>query len=320
MSLLRLVGNLVLATLLIAIVALVLLAGFGLVVSPVWEEAGLADGVTEGNWTWIDEQPIYVQTWGPENGPPLVLVHDLDVSGMEPWRPVGADLGLRGLWVIAVDLKGLGHSVRDTQRTYSLREQATLLAKVLNPLQVQGATVLGHGWGAAVALQLAAEQPQFVGRLVLASPRVYGRSRPLWQRMARVPGLGRTLNWAMASGGPFWERAHLRRVYDPSTLRADDWARWRQPTRVLGTIDALLAMAASSPDSDLPDAIPGVGVPALILIGAEDVELSLDEAERLERELPSATLRVVSDAGYHLQVDQPTRTVRYIADFALSGR
>lgn len=317
MSVFRLVVNLIVAALVLTLVVLVLFTGYGVVVSRRWEHNGLADGVAEGNWVWIDEHPFYVKTWGPDDGSPVVLVHDLDVVGLQAWRPNAAILGKWGLRVIAVDLKGFGHSVRDRSSTYSIRDQAILLAKVLNPMQVRNATVVGHGRGSAVALQLVLEQPQFVGRLVLVSPSLGADDAQLWRRAANIPGLGRALTWLMASGGPIWRANQRGRMIDSSALSAQDWQIWLRPTHVVGTVDALLAMARSDEDSDLPGALSTVEVPTLILWGEQDQEISLEAIQRLVDELPDAKLATIPNAGYHLQMDAGRDVNRRIADFVL---
>lgn len=315
MTLVRFVGNLLLAVIVIVLIASTLFTTCAIVLSRTWEDLGLDDGVENGAWAWIDEQPIYYRTWGPEEGPCAVLVHGFYVQGSKTWDTNVRALSRSGMRLIAVDLKGFGHTVREPSPTYTVRSQATLLARLLNQLQVRGATVVAHGWGSSVALQLANEQPQFVGQLALIAPVVYGAQRPIWQPVAHVPYLGPAAAWAVDSGGPLWTVLRRRGFYDKSVVTGAYLAQTRQTTHIVGTIDALLAMAGSPEDSDLPEAIANIEVPTLILLGSEDAWVSVEEGRRLERELGDARLIVIPEAGHYVHVEQSPEVNRYLAEF-----
>ncbi|MEA3407519.1 MAG: alpha/beta hydrolase [Chloroflexota bacterium] len=324
MIVLRFLGNLLLALLLIVLIALLLFTGYGAIISQVWENVELAHGVKEGQWVWIDEEPIYYRAYGPEEGPPLVLVHGFEVAGGGIWYANAEALARWGVRVINVDLKGFGHSTRDASATYTLTEQATLLAKVLNELQVREATIAGQGWGSAVALRLAVEQPQFVGQLALISPLVYEQeairnARSTWQTVARVPYLRDMAVWAALSGGPVWRFRHREEFHDPSLLDGDHWGRMRQPTHIVGTTDALLAMLTAPEEDNLPQAIPTIGVPTLIIVGQEDARLPLASAQRLARELPDAKLITLAEAGHQVQIEKAERVNTLLTNFCLEG-
>jgi len=245
MTVLRFLGNLLLALALIVLIMLVLFSAYGVTASRVWETFGLDYAVEDGEWLWIDEQPIYYRMSGNENGAWLVLVHGFQVEGSETWAANVLPLAKWGMRVVEVDLRGYGHSVRDTSpQIYDTEEQAYLLARVLNQLRVQGATVVGRDRGAAVALALANEQPQFVKQLVLIAPMVDGEINVAWRPVANVPYLGRAAAWMMDAGGPLWAVEQKRGFYSVHAMPDDYLASIQKPTHIVGTADALLAMIA----------------------------------------------------------------------------
>jgi len=319
MTVLRFLGNLLLAVILIGVIALTLFTACAIVLSQTWEGVGLDDGVEDGTWAWIDEQPIYYQIWGPEEGPCVVLVHGFYVEGSKTWEANVRALARSGIRLIAVDLKGFGHSARDTSPTYTLRSQAILLARLLNQLRVRNATVVAHDWGSSVALQLAYEQPQFVGQLVLIAPVVYGDRVPIWQPVAKVPYLGPAAVWAIDSGGPVWSLLKRYEFYDKSAVTRAYLADMRRPTRIVGTIEALLAMARSPKDSDLPEAIATIDVPTLILQGSADPWIPLEEARRLEKDLGDARLAIIPEAGHFIHLEQSLEVSQRISEFCIQG-
>lgn len=328
MSALRLVGNLLLALILVLLSILILFTGFGYLVSRSWEDNGLDDGNAEGAWMWIGGQPIHYRSVGNEQGSALVLVHGLAIEGSDTWvsnTPSWASAGLR---VISVDLRGMGHSVRDTSPSsgYSVRGQAILLAKALNQLRVRRATVVGQGWGSAVALQLASEQPQFVGRLALISPLVYEAASPLcpavrqrlWGPVAAIPYLRDALLWSSAGGGPLWGLPRSLGSYDARVWRSVS-KQMRATGHIDGSLKALVAMSLSAPDSDLPSAIPTLDVPALVIVGREDRWPSRADGERLAKELRDAVLVTIPEARHYVHLEQSVQVNQRIEAFALQG-
>ena len=86
MIVLRTLGNFILAIILILVVASVLSISCAIVLSQIWEDVGLDQGVEGGEWVWIEEQPIYYQTWGSDGDPSVVLVHGFYVEGSRTWE------------------------------------------------------------------------------------------------------------------------------------------------------------------------------------------------------------------------------------------
>ncbi len=56
--------------------------------------------------------------------------------------------------------------------------QAELIKQALTKLNVSNATVLGHSWGASVAVALALKYPDMIRGLVLASGYYFPTARP----------------------------------------------------------------------------------------------------------------------------------------------
>ena len=106
-------------------------------------------------------------------GPPVVLLHG-NVVTAEDFRTSGVlELLARRHRVIAFDRPGFGYSDRPHGSAWSARAQADLLRDALVVLGIKRPVVLGHSWGAAVALALALNHPDDVRGLVLLSGYYY---------------------------------------------------------------------------------------------------------------------------------------------------
>lgn len=90
---------------------------------------------------------------------PFLLVHDVDEDGGS-WDPVAERLNDAGHQVLAVDLRGHGRSDAPA-RGYDTDTCADDVACLLEELGLAGArspVLVGHGWGANVAMSLAARR------------------------------------------------------------------------------------------------------------------------------------------------------------------
>jgi pimeloyl-ACP methyl ester carboxylesterase len=99
------------------------------------------------------------------------MIQDFESSGL-------IDLAAKNYRVIVFDRPGFGHSDRPRNVIWTPVAQAELINSALHRLGVSHAIVLGHSWGASVAVALALKYPKLVQGLVLASGYYYPTLRP----------------------------------------------------------------------------------------------------------------------------------------------
>ncbi len=109
---------------------------------------------------------LHVHVWGPPGAPTVLAVHGVTGHGAR-WRHLAHD-ELPGVRVLAPDLRGHGRSTAEPP--WTLEQHAADLLDVLEHRGVDRALVLGHSFGGAVALHLAALAPTRVAALVLLDP------------------------------------------------------------------------------------------------------------------------------------------------------
>jgi pimeloyl-ACP methyl ester carboxylesterase len=108
---------------------------------------------------------LHVRDWGgPDATPPILLVHGL-ASNAQIWNLL-APLLARDFRVAAIDQRGHGQSDKPAD-SYGLVTIADDLAGAIGALGWARPLVVGHSWGANVALQLAADHPELPGGIVL---------------------------------------------------------------------------------------------------------------------------------------------------------
>ena len=109
---------------------------------------------------------LHVQLAGPDDGEPVVLLHQTPRS-VDEYRDVVPALARVGLRVVAVDTPGYGASSPVPEP--SIEAWSSAIADGLARLAVADAVVVGHHTGGVVAVELAARAPGLVRGLVLSS-------------------------------------------------------------------------------------------------------------------------------------------------------
>lgn len=104
------------------------------------------------------------RTWGAHDAPPLVLLHGL-ASTLRIWDFVGPILAER-YFVLAYDQRGHALSEKPDDG-YNLETMLADLVGLMGALQIEKPVVVGHSWGANLALACAAGYPAQCAGLAL---------------------------------------------------------------------------------------------------------------------------------------------------------
>ena len=224
---------------------------------------------------WIDTDPGRRQT----DGPPVVLLHGNLVT-LDDWIASGVvdRLAAAGRRVVAFDRPGFGHSERPAGR-WGAGEQAALLRRATRELGVERPVVVGHSWGALVALAWALDAPVAGTALVSGYYFPSARLDALLVAPAAAPGLGPLVRRTVAP--PF------ARLTLPSTLKA-----MFAPRPVPAAFRALF------PQELVPR-------PSQIRATASDGAIMVDEARRLRRRLRGLVVPRLAMAGLDDRIADP---------------
>jgi pimeloyl-ACP methyl ester carboxylesterase len=252
---------------------------------------------------------------GPENGPPLVLVHGLSGAAVN-WSLLAPRLA-ETRRVLAVDLPGHAGS-EPLPAAPSLAPYADRVAAAAEAEGFERADYAGHSLGGLVAVRLAIREPERVGRLVLAAPagitsstrwaeralafvgwvQPGRRISPYWRLVAKSPLLRSAVfgHWFAADPQALSERA-VAATLAHVNLHTDTDSAWRALIR----------------DDPRPD-LHLVRCPALLLWGSSDNQLPFDDAVEYARRM-RAPLRVIADCGHLLVLERPDACYDAISDF-----
>jgi len=273
------------------------------------------DNPPEGRFITVNGVRLHYIEKG--EGPPLVLLHgngamiqDMTSSGL-------VDLAARHFRVLVFDRPGFGHSSRPRAGLWTPAAQADLIAQALDDLDVPRAAVLGHSWGASVALQLGLRHPERVSSLILASGYYFATPRPDVALLGApaLPGLGDIMVNTLSPliGRMIWP-ALLKVIFSPARIPA----KFSGFPKSMALRPSQLRASAAEVAFMIPSAFfsskdyGAVEMPVTILCGAQDRFISPRQSKRLHRTIAHSRLQLVAGAGHMVHQTNPSAVVAAI--------
>ncbi|GJD57641.1 alpha/beta fold hydrolase [Methylobacterium dankookense] len=244
-------------------------------------------------------------------GEPLVLLHGNGSMLQDFMSSDFVKAAAKRYRVIAFDRPGYGYSERPRSTIWTPPAQARLLRSALLQIGVSRALVLGHSWGASVAITLALDHPQLVRGLILESGYYYGSVRADVVLMSgpALPLVGDIMRYTVSPlvARLLWP-AMIRKLFSPAPVAA-----------TFGDVPSEMAirpsqLRASAAESALmiPDALAmqsryqELSMPVAIVAGTGDKMVDLDnQALRLHRALSGSSLHVVEGCGHMVHHTAP---------------
>lgn len=256
-----------------------------------------------GRFIEVDGVRVHLAETGPDDAPPVLLIHGASANLRELWGPLSALAGEFRL--IAYDRPGLGFSERPRRGAETLAVQARIAAAVLAASSSGRAILVGQSLGAAVALRVALDYPDRVAGVVAISPasHPYTGNNAWWARLSATPLLGRAFcatiipavaplaaasgvvnNFAPASVPPdYYEDAGVGLFFRPAAFRSN----------ALDVIATKREFAAQAPR------YPEIFAPVVVVTGEKDRVVSPKRhARALAADLPAAELVIAPSAGH----------------------
>lgn len=269
---------------------------------------GLADAVESAAVGIVRTRgaSIFFEEFGA--GPPLVLMHSFLCSGAM-WAPVVPAMASAHR-VINVDLRGHGQSsaIESSITIYDL--MADCLA-VLDELRIRSAVWIGLSIGGMIALRAALEAPERVTSLVLL-----GSDAGAEGFLQRLQFQAMSVATRVAGVRPLLPEI-CRRMFARSTRRQNPAliAEWRERFGAADAPSMRRALTALMARDSLLDRLGRIAVPALVIVGEEDVSLPPSRSRAIDAALPNSELKIVPGAGHLSTLEKPDAVGRLITDF-----
>ena len=230
----------------------------------------------------------------------LVLLHAFPI-GANLWEPQIKSIP-KGWRLITPDLRGFGGSTElDSSSSLAMGDYADDVVDLLQELDVKRAVIGGCSMGGYAALALYQSRPDLFEGLVLANTRagadspearanrrnmlaLVDREGPSGVAREMMPKLlGRTTHETKPDA-----EANIRRLI-----------KQQSPIAVRSAINRMMHRADSMP------LLARVSVPTLVITGAEDEMIPVEESRRMADAIPGARLVIIPGAGHLANLEQP---------------
>jgi pimeloyl-ACP methyl ester carboxylesterase len=249
---------------------------------------------------------------GPEDGPPVILIHGITTPSYV-WAGIAPILAGAGYRVIRYDLFGRGLSDRPPGRQDIGFFLDQLDALILREEIGAPCALIGYSMGGAIAAAKAAVAPEDVSALALVAP--VGLQPARVPVLSRLPVIGDWVMWV--AGGRLLVRRLRALVREPSAI-ADYHAREALETRTRGFPRSVLSALRRTVARDrLAEhaAIARSGMPVLAIWGELDDAVPLASAGRLAEINPHAWQHQVDGVGHSLPHTRPGEVAAEILRF-----
>ena len=251
---------------------------------------------------------LHYQVLGLPSRPAVLMIQGLgaDKHGWDMQRFVLATK----YRVIALDNRGAGRSDKPFGH-YRLEQMADDAVAVLDDVGVGAAHVVGASMGGAISQIVALKHPGRVLSLTLACTACQHHPwrRELlnsWAVLAAEQGMG-----AMTGQAARW-------VIGPRSFRRLLPAfGWLGPLAMGRSSHAFVAQvrAILSTDDSMAERMSEIIVPALVIVGNQDILTPRGDSEELAERLPNAELVVISGAAHGLMVEHASTFNRVLLEF-----
>ncbi|HEX7722187.1 MAG TPA: alpha/beta hydrolase [Pyrinomonadaceae bacterium] len=246
------------------------------------------------------------------NSRPVVFIHGNPGSAQD-WMAEFMPLTSRHK-VIAFDRPGHGRSERPKHGEATVEVQAQLLHDALAQLRVERPILVGHSWGATLALVYAINYPNEVSGVVVVAPAAYeSHDGSFLTGLPTVPVIGDAANYVLTPIlGPSVVRGELKKAFSPDPVPKNYLksvlSEWTKPSKV----------RAYAQDEDLYNSsvkkysprYAEIAVPVSIVTGDADLIVSEKEnADRLHEVLPKSRLIVLPKTGHQIPFTHPQSVI-----------
>jgi proline-specific peptidase len=258
---------------------------------------------------------LYVVEVGDPAWYPVVVLHGGPGLDHHEFGDYLDPLAERGYRLILVDQRASGRSPHCDPRTWTLETMAEDVVSLARTMQLGRYAVLGHSYGAFVALQNAVDFPGMAAQTIVCGGVPSAKYLADVEKNLRAFEPERLREQVAAS----WEKessvetpeqfAELLdeqwpfHFADPEDPRIEEYAR-----KTAGSVlspDVLRAFAANDYGAiEVQDRLPDVRQPVLVLAGRHDRTCTVKAGEAMAKGIPGAELVIFEHSGHVMFVEE----------------
>jgi pimeloyl-ACP methyl ester carboxylesterase len=266
-------------------------------------------GLEEDGYVEVEKTRLHFVEGGA-GSQAVVLLHG-NAGSVEDFEYGVSETLSRDYRVVAFDRPGHGRSARPGGKAASVEYQALMLHETLQRLGVNSPILVGHSWGASLALCYALKYPAETAGLVLLAPAAYPDSdpNPLMKAVIKTPLVGNlALTFGKALVGAEQLRRDLEKAFYPQSV-PENYLKAATST----WLGRKQLRAYLEDEWSLNESLRGMSkrygelrLPVVIVTGDSDQVVSPQgNAYRLREAIPRARLVELEGTGHEIPLTRP---------------
>ena len=262
----------------------------------------------------VDDLQVHYRIEG--EGTPIVLIHGT-ASSLHTWDAWTAELKKTNK-VIRMDLPAFGLTGPNETADYSIKSYTNFLHKFLNKIKIDTFYVAGNSLGGNIAWNYTAEHPNKVKKLILvdASGLPTNKPQPAVFKMAKTPLLSDLFLYITPK---FFIKKNMREVFADDTKITDELiTRYHKMALRDGNRQAFIDRARIDfklgSKANL-DKLKSIETPTLLIWGAKDNWIPLDNGKRMDSVMQNSKLVVIENSGHVPMEENPEESLVILKSF-----
>jgi pimeloyl-ACP methyl ester carboxylesterase len=269
---------------------------------------------------WTDKASRFVEIDGMQvhyreegAGPAVVLLHGTS-SSLHTWDG-WAQVLKKSFKVVRLDLPGFGLTGPQPARDYGMGTYVAFLERFVGRVGLEKFALAGNSLGGRIAWNYAASHPERLRALILLDSSGYSES------VKSGPIAFRAVHWPVVPDimvrvdpRPFVEDGVKKSYGDPGRIRPETVDRYYELTLRPGNRNAFVDRMRT-PYPDETARLRALTVPTLVMWGARDQVVPVEDAKRLERDIKGSRVIVYDDLGHVPMEEDAPRTAADAAKF-----
>ena len=266
----------------------------------------------------VNEMNVHYRDEG--KGFPIVLIHGTAAS-LHTWNAWTHELKKTNR-VIRMDLPAFGITGPNKNADYSIEAYTTFLQSFLEKIGLEKFHLAGNSLGGNIAWNYTADYPDKVEKLILldSSGLPTNKSQPAIFKMAKTPLLNSLFLYITPR---FLIKKNIEEVYEDDSKITDKLInRYHKMALRVGNRQAFIDRAKTD---FKPDAIANqnklksIQTPTLLIWGAKDLWIPLDNGIRMDRILVNSTLKVIENSGHVPMEENPIESLKLMNEFLFTS-
>lgn len=262
----------------------------------------------------IDGMQVHYRVEG--KGMPIVLIHGTGAS-LHTWDDWTLKLK-ENYQVIRMDLPAFGLTGPNKSGDYSIKQYTQFLEEFVVKMKLDSMFLAGNSLGGNIAWNYASKNPEKVQKLILvdASGLPTNKPQPWIFKMAKTPVLSKLFLYITPRS---IIEDNLKQVYEDDTKISDaQITRFHDMALREGNRKAFVDRAKidfTTSEASKKEQLQNIQTPTLLIWGAKDTWIPLDNGKRMDALLPNSKLVVLQNSGHVPMEENPKESFMVLNDF-----